>query len=466
MRRLRKTYKSVLSGGLTSAFLLCTVAFASAESMGDAVRKALTTNPAQKALAADVNATGYELLQSKSEFLPTLDVTGEIGGEVVSNPNVLAVSDSGRLNNTRQVAVSIGLTLFDGWRRANTIFRNASRLDGRIYRFLAASETVALSTVEAYIDVVRHRQMMGLARKNVTRHLEIGRSVRERISGGKSSVGEGFQIDERIAAAKDAVIGVESALLDANAAYVRVVGHEPRGHLKVPHIHHVPSTKDALISASLRSNTSIKEADKLVAEADYDREIVNAERYPNISLNGRSSVGADRSGSRGREVDGFFGLNLSWRLYGGGLRKKQLAALSERELQAQYQRDDRRRDVKEVAVLTWNAYTKGLKRVKVLKSQLESNKMLVSSYIQEFELSKRTLLDVLDVQRAEFNTEVQLVSARAALQFSKFRMLAAQSKLAQHFGVDVSELAFEPDFEDRLLDRPRDIFNIDLEPLR
>ncbi|MEP6445567.1 MAG: TolC family protein, partial [Hyphomicrobiales bacterium] len=115
--------------------------YASAESMKNAVKTALTTNPSSKASLSDVRAIGDELSGLRSEYLPSVDLFGELGGQVVENDNVLSVSDSGRLNATRQIGVSTELTLFDGFRRANLVYRNAARLDGSIYRLLANSET-------------------------------------------------------------------------------------------------------------------------------------------------------------------------------------------------------------------------------------------------------------------------------------------------------------------------------------
>ena len=213
---------------------LVTSSDASAESMKNAVKTALTTNPSSKASLSDVRATSDELSGLKSEYLPSIDLFGELGGQVVENDNVLSVSDNGRLNATRQIGVSTELTLFDGFRRANLIYRNAARLDGSIYRLLANSETIALNAVEAYIDVVRHRNLLHIAKRNVSRHFELADQVRARVSGGKSPVSDGFQAQERVLAACEAVTGIEQSLRDTEARYKRVVGHKPRGKIDPP----------------------------------------------------------------------------------------------------------------------------------------------------------------------------------------------------------------------------------------
>lgn len=437
-----------------------------AESMKSAISTALSTNPSGKASVSDVRATTDELSGLKSEYLPSINLFGELGGQVIDNDNVLSVSDSGRLNATRQVGVATELTLFDGFRRANLIYRNAARLDASIYRLLANSETIALNAVEAYIDVVRHRNLLHIAKRNVNRHFQLADQVRARVSGGKSPVSDGFQAQERVLAAREAVTGIEQSLRDAEARYKRVVGHKPRGKMSIPWVKHLPKNLNSLISSSISNNNRIKLAGTVANEAGFEREILESGRLPRLTLNGRTSYGADRNGSRGSDIEAFVGVNLSWSIYGGGARKKQISAQQHRIDQANYQRDDITREVRELASRAWNSLTANQKRSALLRQQVQVNRKIVQNYIEEFQLSKRSLLDVLDAERASFNNEVQKISSEASLSFARFRMLAAQSKLAGYFGHDSTIEVGEPRFEKKLLDTPRAIFNIELEPLR
>ena len=55
----------------------------------------------------------------------------------------------------------------------------------------------------------------------------------------------------------------------------------------------------------------------------------------------------------------------------------------------------------------------------------------------------------------------------AALTFSRYRMLAARSRLAEHFGVSPANVLFAPDYEQRALQSPKAaVFNTVVEPLK
>ena len=187
---------------------------------------------------------------------------------------------------------------------------------------------------------------------------------------------------------------------------------------------------------------------------------------PKLFLEGSASVGADRSGSRGSENDLFVGLKLTWNLYDSGVTASRERAFTERVGQSEFQRDVRIRDVQETAERSWIGYVNGRKRNAILRRQVSKNREIVSSYIEEYELSKRTLLDVLDAERARFNSQFQQISAAAAYQFAGFRILATQSRLAAFFGIEQSSIAADPYFEEQFTADPFGIFNIDIEPLK
>jgi len=107
---------------------------ATAESLSAAVRQAVTKNPAAQAADADVRATLFELLELKGEYQPEVTLFGEAGAQIVDNPSSLSAADNGELRGTAQIGVGVEYTLFDGQRRENLVYRNATRLDASILK--------------------------------------------------------------------------------------------------------------------------------------------------------------------------------------------------------------------------------------------------------------------------------------------------------------------------------------------
>ena len=452
-----------------------TTAPALARSMKSEVQLAIKTHPTGLAQKANQRAIANELDASRSRYMPEVELFGDIGAEIVDNPNSLSATDNADWKASRQVGLSARLTLFDGFERANAMYRNAARLDGALYSTLATSEAVALNAVEAYIDVHRHRRLLTIARRNIDRHLEILRQIKSRVAGGKSPASDSFQIEERVFAAKTVEVEIEKASLDAAAKFRKAIGRSPKGKMSIPQVRSLPRSLAVLINSSLSNSYELKSLQKAVSESEYAENAGDAAYLPKLFLEGRTTIGADRGGSEGNERDAFVGLKLSWKLFDGGVASRETSAQAERTGQALYLRDVKVREIRETAERSWNSRVKDGRRRSLLQSQVNTNRKIVENYREEYDLAKRTLLDVLDAERARFNSEFQHIGATAAHQFSAFRILAIQSKLAEYFGMPKESIAPNADYENRFLDASRrglvntsgqNIFDIDIAPLK
>ena len=250
------------------AFLVsvCIASSASAESMKSAVRKAVKTHPSGLAQRANQRAVANELEESRSQFKPQVELFGDIGAEWVNNRNSLSVADNSKWKGTRQIGIVARYTLFDGYERANSLYRNAARLDGALYSLLATSEVVALNAVEAYIDVVRHRQLLSIARRNIKRHRRILSQIRARVRGGKSPASDQFQIEERVFAARAVEVEITKAYQDSVAKYKKAVGRKPGRKMRISRVKHLPRSVGALVSASVANKYELKALSKTVSE--------------------------------------------------------------------------------------------------------------------------------------------------------------------------------------------------------
>ncbi|MEM1076157.1 MAG: TolC family protein [Pseudomonadota bacterium] len=446
-----------------AAFVLTGNINAQAESLREAVRFAVATNPSVKASEAETRATAFELLQLEREYLPTVTLNAETGLQRVDDPENLSPADNDELTDRDQLGLRAELVLFDGFRRANLVYANAARVDGSIFRLLDASETMALNATEAYIDVYRHRVLLEVAKRNVAKHEEIGERVRALVDGGRLPYSDELTIDDRIRSARLAQLDVERALRDANARYIRVIGRGPTGGMSVPRAP-APQSLEALTSEAVDSSYRVQFARTQIDQSRFQSEAILADRKPRVTLNAGVVRDINRNGVDGTRTDQTLGLGMRWTLYQGG-RAAEENALAELTSRALSEQTLAVREVTELAARTWNAYRTNLERTRQLSEQLRINRLIVEVYGEEFEAAKRTLLDLLEVERARFNVEFESVGAEAGLAFSTYRALATQSKLAGFFGLAASELALEPAFQQRARVSPATVFDTTIAPL-
>lgn len=456
--------RGVRLAGIAATLITLTASAGAAESLAEAVRAAVATNPAIEATEAESAATAFDLLALEREYAPTVRVFGEAGIERIDDPANLSASDNDRSKFARQLGVEAELLLFDGYRRANMVYAAAAALDGSILELLDASETMALNATEAYIDVARHRALAQVAQRSIRRHAVLLRQVRDLVEGGRLPISDRLTAQDRLNAAQLAGIEVEQALADAVARYTRVVGKPPQGPMHVPRPR-VPDSLEAVLNAAMANSFRIRSAEAEVERARFTGEVIEAEARPRVTLNAGLAAGRDLGGSLGRERDAFVGLRLNWTLYQGG-RKAERNAQAARTQKALAERALAARQVRELATQTWNSYVGNAERARQLQMQLNVNTLLVRQFTEEFEAAKRSLLDVLETERARFNTEFQAISADASLAFSGYRLLAAQSRLADHFGVARRGIVLDPGYRHQVRARPASAFDLTIEKLR
>lgn len=309
----------------------------------------------------------------------------------------------------------------------------------------------------------RHRVLREVAIRNVETHEEIFERVRALVEGGRLPFSDQLTIDDRIRSARLVQLEVERALRDASPRYKRIIGCPPSGGMTVPRAP-VPRSLDVFTQAAVNNSYNVKFARTQIDRSRFQSEVILSDRQPRVSWFAGVSRDINRNGVDSTRTDETVGIGLSWTLYQGG-RQAERYALAEKTSRAMAEQAVAVRDVTELAARTWNAYRTNLERTRQLKEQLRINRLIVEVYGDEFDAAKRTLLDLLEVERARFTVEFETVGAQAGLAFSTYRALATQSQLASHFGLQQSDLAFEPNFQSLTQYNPTAVFDVLIEPL-
>jgi len=451
-----------------SKVLLCGLLAASwaspafAMSLKEAVQKAVSTHPGVGAARAAERASIWDFKASKSRLLPNLDVSADAGAQYVNQPANLTPQENAKWDFRRQAAAEITQYLFDGWDRANDIYRSASLVDAASLRVMERSEALGLDAVEAYIDVERHSQVLGIARQSRKRLLSIQGLVRELNSGGKVPRSDVDQAVERIAASDAIIAQIEQSLADAKAKFRQTVGNEPSGLQAVAYPKNLPSSRDSAFGTAKANNPTLQALEADAAAAHYEMERAKSGYYPELSLRGRASYGYDIDGVEGKDVDVRGVVGMDWNLFNGGATGYRVEALKEEVARVELEAEAAARSIRESIDKGFAAYIIGKKRVSAAQQQVNSNDRLVKQYREEYRLAKRSLLDLLDSETALFSSQFQLSSAKAARLFSAYRIQASTGRLLASLGVHAPAEAFvrAPQLENT------SIINIEIEPLR
>lgn len=429
---------------------------ARAHELKTSVQTALSSNPRIKAHDAAVRTAAFELLEMRGTYLPTVSLFGTIGPEYVDDPNGLSAIDNARTKTAREIGVVASLPLFDGYKRANTIFTRAAQLDRSMFEYLDASETMALLVVQAHMDVVRNQNILATANDHLARHLDIARRVGEQVAGGKLPLSDQLQVESRVETVRITISEISNELEMSRSRYRELVGTPNVPGLNAPGLPKLPPSLNDLIASSIQNNFRVKQAQANVDVRKFEKLTNEAEYLPQVNLRTGASVGADLDGASGNENRSFISVDLNWKLFNGG-RSERRAALLERQNEALYLRMATLREVQQIAENAWSSFQSSQRIATIAAKQVTLNHDLVDQYTLEFQLDTRSLLDLLIGETELFRSRIELIDARAGATFNAYRMLAAQSRLAQYFGIDSTGEALLLAVQANELQKPLDV---------
>lgn len=437
------TARRTITGFICAALLATASTDAWAISLREAVQRAVTEHPQVGAARERLTANEYAYDGSRARLGPTVDLDADAGKQYIDRPNGLSDANNDRWWFRRQATLSARFVLFDGWDRANAIYRDAARVDAATMSVMENAESIALEVVEAYIDYRRHRFLLQLADENIADHKSILGLTRNRLSGGSGTQSEVEQVEERLAGAKAVRAEVLQAALETEAKFRSAVGADPGQTHKVGFPRDMPRSRSAAVDLAIAGNPSIAVREAEVQAFDFEKERAKSEYYPTLALEGSAQAGHDLNAVPGKNDDLSVKLRLSWRLYDHGVRNAKVGEASALASEARLKRDLQVRKITEAIESTWGKMTASAERLAAIEAQISSARKVEASYRREFEAGKRSLLDLLDAQSAVFSSRFESTSVAGVQLFSAYYIKALTGSLLAALDVAAPAAGYE-----------------------
>ncbi|WP_234998930.1 TolC family outer membrane protein [Ruegeria sp. AU67] len=410
---------------------------ANALSLEETILFVLETNPEITAAEANKQAIEFELQQARSFWAPRFEIDAFAGSSINDGSTTPDLSSAQSWIGGYELGIRMSQLLFDGKETRSEIERQAYRIDAAALRVLERSEVLSLEAVRLYADVLRAQSLIKLARENKDYHVEALNRIQRAFDSGVVGIGDLQQAEERLILAEDTIISFELDLEDIKNLFITVVGVEAEGLSVVPDIRRaLPADLDAALQIARRTNPTIKflQADVGSAEALSRRTDANA--LPKLFLEADGRVGEDVGGYEGDVADARIGLVMRYQFQGSSkraARQEEVRRVSESRARLLAQTRRVENEVRQ----SYSVYKSAQRRTKTITAQVQIAHKLRETYEQEFTVGQRSLLDVLNTQNALFQAEANLVNAKAAENYVRYRILAS-------IGVLLKSLKIEP----------------------
>ena len=409
----------------------------------DAVQAALNNNPEIRQAISNRVATEEELTQGKGLYYPRISVEGRAGVRDLSNPTRRAIGISGDILYPIEGDLIVDQLVFDSGRREAEIRRHASRTDAAAARIEERSEFIALNVARTYIDYMLQQRLVAIAQDNATFHERLAGDLREGVAKGSISIADQQQAEERLQAARAKVTQAREDLDAAGIAFQTLTG-VPIDSVSMPPdlSQYLPATLAEAEAMARQNNPRVQEA---IADLNASREVVRsaeAELGPRFNIEGRARAGHDIDGFPGRTTDLQANVVMRWDLYNGGIKEANVREQRGRADEVHGLLFQRTREAEEASRNAWSRLENQRRLTGELESQGRISDDLLLSYREQFNIGRRSLLDVLDAQNTRYNTQAQTETARLAALYAQYRLLASVNRLVEALGVAIPSAAY------------------------
>lgn len=415
----------------------------------DAVAVGVLTNPATESVSNNRRATDEELQQAKALYLPSVNMNADTGFQSInSNADGQVEGHSDLYRN--QASLTLTQMLFDGYATKFENERQYHRVRSAAHRVRESAEFSGLSIIESYLDVLRQRELLAIADENLKMHNDIMSQIVESADAGRTTQADVEQTKARLNAAEAQKSAVEESLRNANTNYRRIVGDDAQPDIQIP----VPPRQliepdvDSEVKQALTHSPTLdtKEADVNVADAE--RQATKSTFYPKLDFQAGATAGNNLDGVEGRTKSASALVVASMNLYRGGGDEARSRELVYRFAQAKQERNDAARGLEQDVRTTWASMIASGQRAAAFRKQADANGTVVEAYKDQFNLDRRTLLDVLDSQNEWFVSRSNAINNGYLEMFAVYRLLALRGDLLPTLGVAYPREA-APDFTSR-----------------
>ena len=415
----------------TAFFIILAAGSVAAETLKEAVQKTLQSNPEVQAVIQARHASEQNLKVSKSDYYPEIYIAAGVGEETTETPFITPEVDLTR----KEVALVVKQLLYDGFATSQTVASSEARLMASDMRIHASIEDMTLRTAQVYMAVMREKKQLELAKQNLLVHKKIYDRVKQRSDQGVGRKADLSQVEGRLALAESQVIASEANFYNAQVNYIRVVGIAPSDDMVMPEslASELPINIEEATNVTLKNNPSLKSAMADVMSANAQRKVARSGFHPQLNLVFEQTWDENLDGIEG-DNDGYsLMLQFKYNLFNGGgdsARSRQAAFRVEESKALQ---DKTQREAVEDLNVAWTTYKAVRNQLIFLKQHMDASVQTQDAYEKQFNLGRRTLLDMLDARNELFQAERAYNSAQFDSLYQQYRVLAAMGMLAKQF---------------------------------
>ena len=399
-----------------------------AVTLSEALLEAYKNNPVLNAERENINISQENLNISKSEFLPTITITGTKSREDTTKLTNQSGGDA-TITDVDPLTKSILIeqTLYDGKGRSADLEKSKIGMDLAKAKILKVEQEILYKAVEAYTGLIFTNKKLKINQSNISLLDRQVDTDQARLERGQITISDLAQSESSLAGAKAKFIEAKNDVMTSRLVYENVIGpiinsddlnENPKLNIKIPK--NLNEAND--ISKKRNPKLIISKLEYLQSEKDI--RIAESEMLPSASLSFEASQTEDLSSTYNERDKKILKATVKWPFYTGGKNKAEVNKNRNIKYQKKLLLDNAIKTNNTDVASAWSNFQSSKSLLDSVKSQVKAAEIANEGITVEYESGLgRSTLDVIQSNSLLLDSKISRANAERNYLLSQFKLL-------------------------------------------
>ena len=408
-----------------------------AVSLSEALIQAYKNNPELNAERENIKVSEEDLKISRSEFLPSITLSGSKSEEDTEkltdrSGNNSAITDV----NPETKTITIEQKLFQGFGGLADLQKNKIGLSLAKAELLKTEQEILYKAIEAYTGLILAEEKLNINKRNVNLLERQVETDQARLEKGKIKVADVAQSESSLAGANAKFIETKNEKVTAKLIYEKVIGSigDANNLNKNLNINFkIPNSLNEAIQISKNNNPELIIAKLEYEQSEKDVVIARSDLSPSATISIESSKTDDLSSTYDERDKETIKATLSWPIFKGGKNTASLNRSKNLKNRQKLLFDNALKTNDTDVASAWSNLVSSKSLLDSVRSQVQAAEIANEGITAEYESGLgRSTLDVIQ-------SNTLLLDSKISLANSERNYLLSQFKLLQYLGLLTAE---------------------------
>jgi len=399
-----------------------------AVTLPEALLEAYKNNPVLNAERENINISQENLNISKSEFLPTITITGTKSREDTTKLTNQSGGDA-TITDVDPLTKSILIeqTLYDGKGRSADLEKSKIGMDLAKAKILKVEQEILYKAVEAYTGLIFTNKKLKINQSNISLLDRQVDTDQARLERGQITISDLAQSESSLAGAKAKFIEAKNDVMTSRLVYENVIGPiinsddlNENSKLNIE----IPKNLNEANDISKKRNPKLIIAKLEYLQSEKDIRIAESDMLPSASLSFEASQTEDLSSTYNERDKKILKATVKWPFYTGGKNKAEVNKSRNIKYQKKLLLDNVINTNNTNVASAWSNFQSSKSLLDSVKSQVKAAEIANEGITVEYESGLgRSTLDVIQSNSLLLDSKISLANSERNYFLSQFKLL-------------------------------------------